>query len=365
MEAACSLKRQRPVTLENCIICQEDRHDKLVSPTDKGLSTLKDAAHSRKSFQDPDNRFAIERIVSVFNANHELSMVWHKSCYSSFTSKAHISRLSKSAQTSVKAASIEDAAGPSSRPPSRSSRSSTGEAFKWEACIFCQNTDAKDKLSSVTTFKMSDQILEASKYDQRLSVHLAGVSDLIASEGKYHVSCFVKFTRQSSKAKEQCTKVDLAMQWLVQELKKAAQRSHVLELSEVWKRYCKLADIAHVQIPPSFLSRRASFKEKLAPQVEDVYDFINMKKKQTLLVPLKFEHSAMYNLVTDDHEDTSPINVYNPSEDGFLEMVHLALKLRSDILTHPAYKGFEINEEKMISCVPESLFMFLHLMFGG
>ena len=232
-------------------------------------------------------------------------MVWPKSCYSSFTSKAHISRLSKSAQTSVKAASIEDAAGPSSRPPSRSSRSSTEEAFKWEACIFCQNTDAKDKLSSATTFKMSDQILEAAKYDQRLSVHLAGVSDLIASEGKYHVSCFVKFTRQSSKAKEQCTKVDLAMQWLVQELKKAAQRSHVLELSEVWKRYCKLAGIAHVQIPPSFLSRRASFKEKLAPQVEDVYDFINMKKKQALLVPLKFEHSAMYNLVTDDHEDTS------------------------------------------------------------
>ena len=204
-------------------------------------TTLKDVAHSRKSFQDPDNRFAIERIASVFNANHELSMVWHKSCYSSFTSKAHISRLSKSAQTSVKAASTEDAAGSSSRPPSRSSRSSTGEAFKWEAWIFCHNTDAKDNLSSVvlTTFKMSDHILKASKYDQRLSVHLAGVSDLIASEGKYHVSCFVKFTRQSSKAKEQCTKVDLAMEWLVQELKKAAQRSPVLELSEVWERYCK------------------------------------------------------------------------------------------------------------------------------
>ena len=57
--------------------------------------------------------------------------------------------------------------------------------------------------------------------------------------------------------------------------------------------------------------------------------------------------------------------MYNPSEDGFLEILHLALKLRSDILTHPAYKGFEINEEKMISCVPQSLFMFLCLMFGG
>ena len=105
----------------------------------------------------------------------------------------------------------------------------------------------------------------------------------------------------------------------------------MLELSEVWKRYCKLAETADVQIPPSFISRRTSFKEKLAPQVEDIYDFITMKKKQTLLVPLKFEHSAMNNLVMADHEEATPINVYEPDEDGFLEMVHLALKLRSDI----------------------------------
>jgi len=50
---------------------------------------------------------------------------------------------------------------------------------------------------------MSDQILEASKYDQTVSVHLAGVNDLIASEGKYHVHCFVKFDRQTSKTKDQ------------------------------------------------------------------------------------------------------------------------------------------------------------------
>ena len=52
-------------------------------------------------------------------------------------------------------------------------------------------------------------------------------------------------------------------------------------------------------------------------------------------------------------------------KDGFLEMVQLALKLRSDILAHPVYQGFVISEEEMVSCVPESLFMFLRLMFGG
>lgn len=366
MEVAGSLKRQRPIALKNCIICQEEKRDKLLSSTDKGLSTLQDAAHSRKSFQDPNNRFAIDRITSMFDANREQSMVWHRSCYASFTSKAHILRLSKPAPSTVTSASLEhEEAGPSSRPPSRSCRSSTGAALDWEACIFCQDTSTKGKLSSVTTFKMSDQILEASKYDQKLSVHLAGIIDLIASEGKYHVSCFVKFTRQASKAKEQCKNIDLAMQWLIQELNQAAKKAHVLELSEVWKRYRDLAETAGLQIPQSFISRRASFKEKLAREVADVYDFITIKKRQTLIVPVKFQHSAIYNLVMDDNEDISPINVHEPSEDGFLEMVHLALKLRSDILAHPVYKGFVIDEDNMLSCVPESLFMFLRLMFGG
>jgi len=46
--------------------------------------------------------------------------------------------------------------------------------------MFCQDLTSKAKISSVTTMNMSNQILEAAKYDQRLSVDLAGVSDLIA-----------------------------------------------------------------------------------------------------------------------------------------------------------------------------------------
>ena len=112
-------------------------------------------------------------------------------------------------------------------------------------------------------------------------VGLAGVSDLITSDGKYHSSCFVQFTRKkTSKAKDQIERTDLAMQWLVQEQKEAAEKSHVLELSEVRKRYTKLADAASVQIPASFISRRASFKEKLVLQVEDVYDSMTVREKR-------------------------------------------------------------------------------------
>lgn len=40
-------------------------------------------------------------------------------------------------------------------------------------------------------------------------------------------------------------------------------------------------------------------------------------------------------------------------------MVHIALKLRADILAHPKYQGF-VNEEEMIACVPESVFTHSH-----
>ncbi|KAK3885189.1 hypothetical protein Pcinc_010581 [Petrolisthes cinctipes] len=51
-------------------------------------------------------------------------------------------------------------------------RSST-PTVKWDFCIFCQDTNLKESVSSVTTLKMSEQILDLSKYDQEVHVRLA------------------------------------------------------------------------------------------------------------------------------------------------------------------------------------------------
>ena len=48
--------------------------------------------------------------------------------------------------------------------------------------MFCQKP-SRSKVSAVTTFKMRQQILDASKYDQVLGALLSS-DDLIASEGK-------------------------------------------------------------------------------------------------------------------------------------------------------------------------------------
>ena len=84
------------------------------------------------------------------------------------------------------------------------------QPIDWNLCMFCQMT-SRTKLSAVTTLKMSQQILDASKYDQVLSVRLSSVHDLIASEGKYHCTCYKAFMRKTSKTADSITKCDLAI----------------------------------------------------------------------------------------------------------------------------------------------------------
>ena len=46
-------------------------------------------------------------------------------------------------------------------------------------------------------------------------------------------------------------------------------------------------------------------------------------------------------------------------------MVQVALKLRADILSHPHFQGFEISKHATFSCMPDNLFMFLKILYGG
>ena len=59
----------------------------------------------------------------------------------------------------------------------------------WTLCLFCQEEKANEKLISVTSFNVSNAILELSALDNKLRVQLAGINDLIASGGNYHKKC--------------------------------------------------------------------------------------------------------------------------------------------------------------------------------
>ena len=50
-------------------------------------------------------------------------------------------------------------------------------------------------------------------------------------------------------------------------------------------------------------------------------------------------------------------------DDIFLSLIHVALKLRGDILVRPDYKGFNVSVAGAMDCLPDSLYMFLRVLF--
>ena len=46
-------------------------------------------------------------------------------------------------------------------------------------------------------------------------------------------------------------------------------------------------------------------------------------------------------------------------------MVHVALRLRKDLNETDWHTGLNINEDGCINCVPDSLYIFLSVMYGG
>ena len=355
MDPVLSLKRTLPVDYSVCIFCQTHKpRDPVSKATDHGLTTVKNAAITRKKLKDTNNTDLINRLENVFDSAEARTLVWHRICYAHFTDKSKIERLQKS-----KPVSSEEASCSSSgvlRRDKRSLRKGV-QPVNWNLCIFCE-TDMTARLINVMTKAMSDQILQASHLDYKIHVRLAGVIDLIAAEAKYHLTCLSKFTRSTSKVKQDSADTDLAMIWLCRELKQSAHRGYVLLLDDVWDRYKELADESSAVIKQSFLSRSTTFKEKLQSHLGDTFNFFQPldrcpSERKTMLIPTEYQPTAVLKLEdeTQEAEETITLPRYEPDDDITLSLIHVALKIRGDMMAAPGHKGFSVSEDEAITCV--------------
>ena len=64
-------------------------------------------------------------------------------------------------------------------------------------------------------------------------------------------------------------------------------------------------------------------------------------------------------------DDLLTMPTYESNDDIFLSLVHVAFKTRADLKDKPGFEGLNINAMDAQECVPESLYMFLQLLFGG
>ena len=371
-----------------CIFCQKCTGSDISKASDHGLEKVRQAATTRREIGDSKNSILIDRLQNVFDSSEAQVIVWHKVCYAHFTDKSKIERLQKvlaKEEASCSSHAKHETSCSSNSKQEASSNSSGNkrslrrhvEPVNWNLCIFCQKDILKVRLSSVMTKQVSDQIIQDATFDYKIGLRLAGVIDLIAAEAKYHLACLRAFSRSTAKSKqtiqsdsEASEKTDLAMVWLCKELHQSADKGHVILLDDVWERYGELAATSSTTIPHSYYSRRATFKEKLQSQLGDIYYFFkpldrSPSERKTMLIPTNYVQEAANTAVQQmtEIEDTMP--QYVPGDDIFLSLIHVALKIRKDLMETPGHKGFSVSEDEAIPCVPDSLYMLLKLIFAG
>ena len=76
-------------------------------------------------------------------------------------------------------------------------------------------------------------------------------------------------------------------------------------------------------------------------------------------MPIKFSHIPVPQVLNQQTQSEPVIPVYQPPDerDDFLSMVHVALKLCSNILGQPTHQGLK---EDAIACISETLYNYVH-----
>lgn len=188
------LEADERVNWKKCIICQENKFPKKKFPvskgTEPGIQRIAHCADIRESGADLKYTNCA-RIANRLKEKGSNEVLWHRSCYSSFTNEGHIRRIQSNSSSST---STKEEQAPASR------RSSTSPV-DWSKCMFCQTDESKLTLNNVQTLQTSNKILgiAASGIDEEISCKLGGVHDLVAAEGKYHLKCYASFLRKAKK----------------------------------------------------------------------------------------------------------------------------------------------------------------------
>ena len=184
-------KRKKITNFKQCIICQEsNKHDWLKKTQVPSIENFIFAANIRKDDCFDRLHIDIDNLTSR-------EILWHNSCYASYTSERNLHSLSSSQTGSPQVNEVSEVSLKSQR---------NRPSIDWTKCIFCRNASRKKdyKLINIVTFEACNSIRAAveARGDEELLPVLRTV-DLIASEGKCHKSCHASYVSKAN-IKAQC-----------------------------------------------------------------------------------------------------------------------------------------------------------------
>ncbi|KAJ8868589.1 hypothetical protein PR048_030127 [Dryococelus australis] len=172
------------------------------------------------------------------------------------------------------------------------------QTVNWVTCIFCQISDSKQHLSSVMTKEMNYRILLASHLDYNVVIRLAG------------------------------------------ELHQTADKGHVILLGDAWERYKELAGESSTKLQQSYFNRSTTLKEKLQSQLGNLFTFFQ---------PLDWSPPELLQMKDNTAEDTAEVlrlPKYESEENIILFLIHVALKIRVDLIATTGHQGYTTLDGK-------------------
>ena len=268
------------------------------------------------------------------------------------------------------------------KPPSRRSSIS---AVQWDRCIYCQ-CESKAKVHEILTLETSDRILNRAKLDCILRYRLAGISDLVAAEAKYHLQCHASFMQNLNKTQAAIGADNLSSYnqacfiAVVQELEKGLDGGNIYTVKSVWDRYCELMTTT-TSINTSALSSSSdsnalrAFRKKLESSLGDKVEFItNTSKKESLLIVPSVTKDSIFQTLKDtavdkDTKDTEcalqTFSLIGERDNILKSIYYVSSKVKMDIkngVGHTTYSG--IDKDHTEEVVPQSLFLLLSMILG-
>lgn len=235
---------------DKCLICQDSSKTSKSAPlrktTSVGVRTVAECCKEREKYNDSKYVDAFPRIRKYVGSEHVQQIQWHRSCYSDFTHPKTLAKL----KSRIQPQSVTD----EKQLPSTSISSDTHHepkslrsahsAIDWSKCAFCQ-TDVPCKAGILTNVEFehtSTKMLSLAQFDPTMRRRFAGVSDLMAAEGKYHLKCYVSFSRKYDKQSEGKSQSpeNICFRNAMTELEKEMEKGHMFTLKTVWDHYSKL-----------------------------------------------------------------------------------------------------------------------------
>jgi hypothetical protein len=356
-------KRQKTAgnSSKRCLFCG-GKND-LRNLSRDGNNRIIEAARERQTLDDTASASIIDRILRNEGQDLSSTLFYHRKCYSNFTHKGKIDRLKKKNE----APPIATITSPEQSKSSR--RSIREHSVDWNKCMFCQNSEITN-MHEVSTMTLSEKIIGLSQYDQVMRVRMSNVSDLMASEGKYHLKCWVYFQRRMNKvdkSKPESETKDPCLEKICADVLKGLLVGHVYKMGSVWSHYEKSCSNEGVPIPRRYETRRSSFYDDVKRILGDQAGFVRpIDQKAHLLVyssqtsQLSLAHQL---IATEEEEDNVP-----PLKDSILQqLVYSALHIRNEM---EKTKGHDsswggIDDDHVRKIIPDSLYLFLSILLGG